>query len=91
MKPELAVFDNPNVPNSNSCSIPPKTGLYLIYGFDKGLNKNIFIQVYYRTDTQMFYMDHSCKKENGLENFWKIHPSHWILLQELGLESFEDK
>lgn len=85
------LFNNPNVPNSFTHNKPPVTGMYLMYGYDQGLGKNIFLTIYYRTDTEMFYMDLTCMKENGLENYWKIHPDYWILLEELSIDSFKDR
>lgn len=85
------LFNNPKVPNSFTHDKPPVTGMYLIYGFDQGLTKNLFMNVYYRKDTEAFYMDLSCYKKNTLEDYWKIHPEYWILLEELPLEKFSDK
>lgn len=87
----LDLFNNPNVPNSQTHKIPPVTGEYLIYGYDEGLSKNIFLLVYYRNDTKKFYMDLTCLKEKGLEDYWKIHPEYWILVEELSLDLFKDQ
>lgn len=84
------IFNNPKVPNSFTMEQPPVTGMYLMYGYDQGLSKNLFLTVYFRTDTNKFYMDLSCYKANDLESYWKIHPEYWILLEELPITAFSD-
>lgn len=86
---ELSVFENEKVPNSLSCTEPPKTGMYLILGTSI-TGKTDFQIVYYRTDTKKFYMNLDCPRDRDLSGFWRIEVEEWILLKKLPISAFEN-
>lgn len=86
---ELSVFENEKVPNSQSCTEPPETGMYLVLGTSI-TGKTEFQIVYYRTDTKKFYMNLDCPRDRDLSGFWRIEVEEWILLKKLPISAFEN-
>lgn len=83
------VFKNNNVDSSSHMDWPEKTGEYLVYIKELG-GKEHFTEVYFRADTNNFYFHLYCAKENTLPDYWRCEVIHWIILQELSLDEFED-
>lgn len=44
----------------------------IIFGYDKGLGRNILQTAYYDSDVKKFYMKNDCLVENDLESYWRI-------------------
>lgn len=84
------IFDNDNIETSNSLDRPSTWCRALVFGYDKGLRKDIYLLAYYREDTKKFYMDVDCLKEKDLESFWMITIKKWAVVNFLEKEDFTE-
>lgn len=87
----LDIFNNDKIESSSNKTTPDKTGLYLVYAFDKMLDRHDYFLCYFRTDTGKFYLHKDCYKTSDMESYWHIIPELWAYLRPIDISEFDDK